>query len=417
MVAAEGCFGNFAKISFRRLVSMTALLMLAGFWNPSALPRTRLAPDQGERLVALEEGSHGIVAVVEKQGSRRMKLDNYYVLGGTASTGDERMQGHLPLLLHPAPGKVAFLGLGTGISAGAALLHPSVRQLHTIEIVPEIAQAAQRYFHEENLRLGSDPRTTVIIEDARNYLRASGQKYDVIVGDLVVPWRRGESALYSAEHFAAGRRALGPHGIFCQWLPLFQLGEEEFRIVVATFLQEFPRTSLWRGDFAPHEPALALVGQTDDAAIDPSRVEQRLRELKKDNANPHLVHPAGLWMFWVGLLDPNDPMFAQAPRNSADAPWLEILGPLAHAGSARTNLLVGRPLETFLARIRKQPLTGAALQQMTSEVLRWREAGAGIAEASLLLSEGKSSEGEAAMRRAVAALPAAVQSGLMGGDR
>ena len=415
MVAAEGCFWNLAKISLRRLASIATLLILLGFWNPSSLPRTHLQPDQGETLDALDEGSHGIVAVVTKQGSRRMKLDNFYILGGTSSTGDERMQGHLPLSLHPAPTKVAFLGLGTGISAGAALLHPSVQQIHAIEIVPEIARAAQGYFHEENLHLGSDPRVTVVLDDARNFLRASGQQYDVIVGDLVVPWRRGESALYSAEHFAAARRALRPRGIFCQWLPMFQLSEEEFRIAVATFLDAFPRTTLWRGDFAPQQPALALVGQADDAAIEPRWVEQRLRELKKDKGNPHLVHPAGLWMFWVGILDPNDPMFAQARRNSASAPWLEILGPLAHAGSAQRNLFVGRPLEAFLEKIRKQPLTGVPLQNTTPEVLRWREAGARIAEASLLLSEGKIPEGEAMMQRAVATLPAEVQSGLLAG--
>jgi spermidine synthase len=110
---------------------------------PGTVPRTRVREDHGERLVDLQESSHGVVAVVESAGSRRIKLNNFYVLGGTASTGDERMQGHLPLLLHPAPRKVAFLGLGTGITAGAALLHP-VDRITAVEIVPEVIAAVRR---------------------------------------------------------------------------------------------------------------------------------------------------------------------------------------------------------------------------------------------------------------------------------
>jgi spermidine synthase len=94
--------------------------LLAGHFGP--LPRVRLS--SGERLLDVSEGSHGVVAVVEKSGSRRLKLNNFYVLGGTSSTGDERMQAHLPLLLHPSPKKVAVLGLGTGITASGALVSP-----------------------------------------------------------------------------------------------------------------------------------------------------------------------------------------------------------------------------------------------------------------------------------------------------
>ena len=62
------------------------------------------------------------------------------------------------------------------------------------------------------------------------------------------------------EHFAAARRALAPGGIFCQWLPLFQLSVPEVQVLVRTFLTVFPRASVWRGDFTADEPAIALIG-------------------------------------------------------------------------------------------------------------------------------------------------------------
>jgi spermidine synthase len=168
-----------------------------------SLPRTKFRADQGEKLLALEESSHGIVAVVEKGDSRRIKLNNFYVLGGTASTGDERLQGHLPLLLHPAPKRVAFLGLGTGITVGAALLHP-VERITAVEIVPDVIVAARDYFADANLRIVDSPRAEIIVEDARNF--EGSRQFDVIVGDLVVLAAR-EASLYTADHFAAARHA------------------------------------------------------------------------------------------------------------------------------------------------------------------------------------------------------------------
>ncbi len=246
----------------------------------------RISP-QGERLLAVSEGTHGIVAVVEFPGSRRLKLNNYYVLGGTASTLAERMQAHLPLLLHPSPHQVAVLGLGTGITASGALFHP-ITNITAVEMVPEVVAAARDYFREENDRVLEDPRTRIIIDDARNFLRGTAEKFDVIVGDLVVPWRQGEGALFTVEHFRAARHALAPGGLFCQWLPSYQFSEPEFRIVLRTFLSVFPRVSVWRGDFLAAESAVALVGGVDPFEIKPAEVARRIRELKPDPLNTQL---------------------------------------------------------------------------------------------------------------------------------
>src|SRR5207249_9649684 len=73
----------------------------------------------GETLRALIEGAPGIVTVVEAGDHRQLRLDNYYVLGGSAAATNERRQGLLPLLLHSDPRRVAFIGLATGITASA----------------------------------------------------------------------------------------------------------------------------------------------------------------------------------------------------------------------------------------------------------------------------------------------------------
>lgn len=329
-----------------------AVVALASFGPIAALdlPRVRLESDQGERLLALTESAHGVTAVVERDGSRRLKLNNHYGLGGTASTGDERFQAHLPLLLHPAPRRVAFLGLGTGISAGGATFH-SVGQITVVELVPEVVAASRAFFGEANRRVLDDRRTRIVADDARNFLRGSGETFDVIVGDLVVPWRQGEGSLFTLEQFAAARRSLRPDGLFCQWLPLFQLDSAGFEILVRTFLTVFPHAELWRGDFSPTQPALALIGRADDTRSDLALIERRLPQLQPDPANPQLQHPANIWMSYVGPLAPADLSPTDLRLNREDRLWLELLGRPASTADSSTAPFVGRPLQAWLAAL------------------------------------------------------------------
>jgi spermidine synthase len=195
---------------------------------------------------------------------------------------------------------------------------------------------------------------------------------------------------------------------------MFQMSEAEFNIVAATFLDVFPQTTLWRGDLAPDLPAVALVGHTDAAPIDPAVVDRRIRELRMDETNLHLAHAAGLWMFLAGPLDAKGARFANARRNRERTPWLELLGPLMHAGSihGREPLFVGRRLESFLGEISKQSLEASPLARLGAERLRWRDAGARLREATLLMAEGKQAETQ--MQEAAAALPPEVQRALLG---
>ncbi len=431
IVAGAAAFGGLSlhpKVVVRRVAILA--LAAAAVWlvDPGGLPRARIDTGKGESIVCLREGSYGTVAIVEEgaivesgavvgRGHLRVLLNNHYLLGGTASAGDERQQGHLPLLLHPAPKRVAFLGLGTGITAGAALLHP-VESVVAVEIVPEIIHAAQDHFAEANLKLLQDPRVQVVAEDARNYLKGSGSKFDVIVGDLFVPWRPGESALYSEEHFRTVREALLPGGLFCQWLPLFQLSEEGFHITAATFLDVFPKSTLWRGDFLADQPAVALIGRKDGEPLDAASIDRRARDLadRIDRVNPYLADAAGIWLFLMGPLDPMDPRYAGARRNRDGRPWIEILTPGLQAGAAASGTPV--PHARFLARLfeemRKKPLGATALEGLGAGPIGWRDAGAELWNASILAAEGKPQEAQAKAIETFRTLPAKLQLSVLG---
>ena len=372
-------------------------------------PRVRLAPDQSEQLLGLTEGTHGITAVVERRGSRRLKLNNHYGLGGTASTGDERMQAHVPLLLHAAPRRVAFLGLGTGITAGGALFHP-VKKLTVMELVPEVIAAARAHFRAANVGVLDDARTHVVQDDARNFLRGSGERFDVIVGDLVVPWRQGEGALFTLEQFTAARAALAPGGLFCQWLPLFQLSETEVNILARTFLQVFPRAQVWRGDFSPTEPAIALIGAAGDFKLDVDLVRKRLAEMQPDPLNPQLRSADAFWMNLIGVLESPDLPAEDLRLNTEDRPWIELLGPMLHAGGSQQTLFTGRRLQAWLEEVRLR--SPDRLGPLPAREANAVAAGSVLTELTLCLAEQNNFGARAAQEKLKQILPPAAYQSL-----
>lgn len=395
----------------RWMVAVVAIAVALGLRHIEP-PRVRLAADRGERLVAVTEGAHGIVSVVERDGSRRLKLNNHYALGGTAATGDERMQAHLPLLLHPQPRSVAFMGLGTGVTAGGALFHP-VERVVAVELVPEVIAAARAHFGTANENLLEDARVRVIADDARHFLRGTEERFDVIVGDLVVPWRAGEGALLTREQFAAARAALAEGGMFCQWLPLFQLSEEETEILLRTFLSVFPRAEVWRGDFSPTEPAIALVGRREGGVLDVAAVRERIGALtKKDPANPHLTAPGAVWMHFVGIVEAGGGRADDRRVNTENWPWVELLGP-RHGGRGEA-VFVGRALERWLANVRERS-TGRRLE-LGEEETRAMAAGAALAEMVLRMREGDRVGAAQARQGMQRLLPAETMRALLGAE-
>ena len=87
------------------------------------------------------------------------------------------------------------------------MLHP-VERIDLVEIVPEVHALAARWFAETNHGVHADPRTRIVVEDGRNHMRATAERYDVVVADLFSPWNPGIGALYAREHFEAVREHL-----------------------------------------------------------------------------------------------------------------------------------------------------------------------------------------------------------------
>jgi len=282
-----------------------ALLLVAALAGSaprlSGLPQASTVP--GEKLHALRVNPEGVVATVENApGDWRILFNNSYTLGGSRAQFNQERQALLPLLLHPEPRAAGILGIATGSTTAGATLLPQVREIEAVELSPAVLDQAKEFFAAYNRRAFDDPRVRVRVEDARWVMSSRAAAYDVVIGDLFMPWRTGEGRLYSLEHFESVRRALRLGGLFCQWLPLFQLTEAQFQMILATFQQVFPDMLLVRGDFYSDLPIIGLVGGLRLENVSWASLESTCAKLRESNqvTDPLLRHPQGLAMLLLG---------------------------------------------------------------------------------------------------------------------
>jgi spermidine synthase len=286
--------------------------------------------DSGEELVRRWHSSYGWIDVVRVSGTETLKVRQnlHYRFGATGGdSAREHRQAHLPLLLHPEPRQALFLGLGTGMTAAGALPHPEVKRITIVELIPEVVEAA-RLLREGNRNVVDASKTRIVVDDARHYLLATDREFDVIVSDLFVPWESETGYLYTVEHYQRCREALRPGGICCQWLPVYQLGAEEFRLIADTFASVFPESALWWGRLDPQRPIMALIGAERPLQIDRAELARRLSELQamKLPYDPWLESPERMLDLVVGRW----PRPSGEPLNTQEHPRLEFLAPLAH---------------------------------------------------------------------------------------
>lgn len=309
-----------------RLAPAGALLALLTVLDPTRLPLVRVDPVTA-CVHQTWEGGDAVVAVVRESNNLRIKVDNYYSLGGTASRSYEETQADIPLVLHPDPRRVYFLGLGTGITAGAAVRH-GVEQVTVSELLPDVIEASRLHFALALNGLFEDPRARVVAEDGRSHLLASRELYDVIVADLFIPWQAGAGALYSREHFESVRARLAPGGIFAQWLPLYQLSREEAFVIARTMQEVFPQVTVWRGDFLADSPIVALIGQRDPAPLDPEAMARNFGRRKGAALGRDDVL-ALMGLFYAGNLAAPGAIPAETPVNTDDLPIIEYSAPVS----------------------------------------------------------------------------------------
>ncbi len=312
----------------RLLLSSGAYKYAAAMRGPSL--ETALAAGE---LLSYREGATGTVAVRRLAGTVSLAIDGKVDASNAGDMLTQRLLAHVPLLLHPAPKRVAILGLGSGVTLGSALTHP-LEAATVLEISPEVVDAS-RFFDVENHHALADPRTRLIVGDGRTHLMLGRESYDVIVSEPSNPWMAGIASLFTREFFEGAKARLAPGGLLCQWAHTYDISRDDLRSIVATFLTAFPDGSMW------------LVGDADVLLIgSTSPLDERVAGIATAWARPGVAEDLAS----VGALDPfavTSLFVAQgaalrawadgAPLQTDDRSRLEFSGPRNIFGLSRDD--------------------------------------------------------------------------------
>ncbi|MFN8177921.1 MAG: fused MFS/spermidine synthase [bacterium] len=226
---------------------------------------------------------------------------------------------HLPFALDDRLRDVMTIGLGSGSTVEALLEHPGVRSVDVVEINAPVMEGCRYFPYAASL---ADPRVSVVVDDALQFLQRSPRRWDAIVSDGKEAMSfAGTAKLLTREFYERCRADLTDDGLLVQWVPL-AIGAEEYRMIVRTLGAVFENVDVF---FEPPSHVLfvasarALEGRPRDGVPFGDAASRDLAELGIEGA-------AGLRARWVADARSLATTVGEGPLNTWDRPRLEFTG-------------------------------------------------------------------------------------------
>jgi spermidine synthase len=191
---------------------------------------------------------------------------------------------HPAMLAHPDPRRVLIVGGGEGATLREVLKHPSVERAVMVDIDGELVELAKAHMPEWHQGAFEDPRTVLVIEDARAYLERHEDTYDVILIDLTDPVGEDNPArlLYTVEFYRLVKSRLNPGGVMGMQAGMIMLTHHRVHPVVHRTVREAFR---YVRSYKNHIPGFYLnfgfllaSDAFDPAAFSEGVIEARIRE-------------------------------------------------------------------------------------------------------------------------------------------
>ena len=270
------------------------------------------------------DGLSSTVTVETEDDVRWIKVDGKVDGSSVGDMPTQILSGLLPMMFHPAPKNVAVIGCGTGVTVGGAL-QGEPEHVTLIDIEHEVIEGA-KLFANENHAPWADPRLTIVEDDGRNFLRRSTTAFDVIVSEPSNPWMAGASSLFTREFFTLAAKHIEPdHGLFLQWLQIYELAPERIASILKTFHAAFPEVYVFTANADSND--LLLVGSQHPITVDMERLQKRFDTWTAELKRAELATPNELLAL---LLVGNDEINAIAdttPFNTDDNAFIEFGAP------------------------------------------------------------------------------------------
>lgn len=135
------------------------------------------------------------------------------------------MMTHVPMFAHGSANRVLIIGGGDGGMLREVLKHP-VEQVIQVEIDQAVVDMAKAYLPNHSAGAYDDPRLNLVIADGMDFVRDSGEQFDVIISDSTDPIGPGE-VLFTENFYSHAKQRLTTGGILAtqNGVPIFQPDE------------------------------------------------------------------------------------------------------------------------------------------------------------------------------------------------
>jgi spermidine synthase len=273
-----------------------------------------------DRLLFYKEGVSSTVSVPQHlDGVKDLSING--AISGQDSYGDlevHKMEGYLPYLLNKNPKNALLIGMGMGVTANC-LIQSDMNYVDCVEICPEVNEAAEIAFFPVNDHVVKNPKLNLIIEDGRSYLLITTKKYDIITSSGIHP--RMSPNIYTKEFYEICRDRLADNGVMCKWFPSNWMSESEFKMLVKSFTDVFPYSSMWVGNASQ----AILVGAKRPFEIDLDLLSEKMKteKIHRDLKASFMEDPEKLLSKFVCTGQSLQAYLQDAAVNSDDNPVVE----------------------------------------------------------------------------------------------
>ncbi len=224
-------------------------------------------------ILYYKEGTHFTVSVEESadSGIRTLRIDGKVDASNNVA---EEMETHvllsdLPVMMHGSPRKSLVIGLGSGITLGSMTKWETIETINCVEIEPAMIEAS-RFFNQWSGDPLNDERINIIINDARSYLNATRQTYDVISSVPSNPWMAGSAQLFTKEFFETVKYRLNSGGVFGAWMQRYAIHPKDYALVLKTIDEVFENVFVWN---VSHSDSL-IIASEDVNKIDFNKIKE-----------------------------------------------------------------------------------------------------------------------------------------------
>jgi spermidine synthase len=302
------------------------------------------------------EGLSSSVAVSRFGGN----IMNYHNAGKVQASSQpqdmrlQRMLGHFTTLVPKSPKQVLVIGCGAGATAGAVSIDQNVESLIIAEIEPLVPRVVSEHFGEHNFHVVRNPKTHVVIDDARHFLLTTDEKFDAITSDPLDPWVKGAATLYTKEFFELAKSKLNPGGTVTLFVQLYESTPEAVKSEIGTFFEVFPNGVIWGNTHQGRGYDTVLMGTVDPPHFNVDEWEARLNSPQyaavKDSLREISIYSAvDLFANYAGRASDMTAYLADAQINRDRDLRLQYLAGLG------LNLYQSGPIYAEILRHKKYP--------------------------------------------------------------